>query len=111
MEALELWYFYNDDCSICKSLWPKVEGLLKHSFPQLPYRYLKASDHRELAGQHRMLSVPGILFFVEGREFFRANGLLSLQELERQLHPAYQAYFGEAKTWLNSGFYMSIIIF
>ena len=97
MESLELWYFYNDNCGVCHALWPKVRQLLEQDYPKLKWSCIKASDHLELAGQHRMLSVPGILFFVEGREYFRANGFLSMQELDKQIKPAYQAYFGEGK--------------
>ena len=94
MEKLELWYFYGDNCSICRSLGPKVEDLYKIEFPLLHFKKLRASQHRELAGQHRMLSVPGLLFFVEGREHYRANGLVTMDELCGKIQPAYEAYFG-----------------
>lgn len=97
METLEFWYFYQDDCGICHALWPKVEHLLQNKFPQIKVRRLDARQHRELAGQHRMLAVPGLLFFVGGREHFRANGLVTMSELEAKLSPAYEAYFGDFK--------------
>ena len=94
MQELELWYFYSDDCNICNALWPKVQALLSTEYPNINLKKLKASDHLELAGQHRMLSVPGILFFVEGCEHFRANGLVRMEELRQKLNPAYEAYCG-----------------
>jgi len=42
---------------------------------------LEAQQNREIAAQLRMLAVPGIVLFFEGKEFLRANGLLSLSEL------------------------------
>jgi len=98
MESLELWYFYGKDCSICHALWPKVKAWQEQNFPKLKLRYLDAQEHAELAGQHRMLSVPGILFFVEGREYFRANGFLQFEALERQVSPAYSAFFPTNKS-------------
>lgn len=95
MQELELWYFYGDDCRVCHALWPKVKALIDSRFPKVHLRYLNAKEHLALAGQHRMLAIPGILFFVEGREHFRANGLISLQELDNQIAPAYHAYFEE----------------
>lgn len=95
MQELELWYFYGDDCGVCHALWPKVKTLMDTRFPKVHLRYLNAKEHLELAGQHRMLAIPGILFFVEGREHFRANGLVRMQELENQIAPAYGAYFEE----------------
>lgn len=93
MKKLELWYFYGDNCSICQSLGPKVEALMQSEFPRLHFKKLRATEHRELAGQQRMLSVPGLLFFVEGREYFRANGLVTMGELRKKIQPAYEAYF------------------
>lgn len=93
MKELELWYFYSDDCSICEALWPKVASLMATEFPKIILKKLRANDHLDLAGQHRMLSVPGILFFVEGREHFRANGLLRIDDLRQKVLPAYRAYF------------------
>lgn len=80
MEKLELWYFYSDDCTICQALWPKVKALTEGEFPELRLKKLKALAHLELAGQHRMLSVPGILVFVEGREYFRVDNLNWIQD-------------------------------
>ncbi len=93
MKPLELWYFFSSSCSICEALWPKVEKLIKEHYPKLELKKLNASAHREIAGQHRMLTVPGILFFVEGREHFRANGLLSINELAKKIEPAYAAFY------------------
>ena len=94
MEKLELWYFYSDDCAICEALWPKVKALMEGEFPRAALKKWKAQDHLALAGQHRMLSVPGILFFVDGKEHFRANGLLRLDELKQKLKRPYDAYYG-----------------
>ncbi|TVQ95157.1 MAG: thioredoxin, partial [Bacteroidetes bacterium] len=82
-------YFYNDTCGVCKVLWPRVEALVKEKFPQIELIRVQAEESRELAGQLRMLSVPGMLLFLDGREYFRANGMISMEELEGKIGRPY----------------------
>jgi thioredoxin-like negative regulator of GroEL len=74
-------YFYQDKCGVCKTLFPKVKELVQNEFPNMEFIVLEAQQNREIAAQLRMLAVPGIVVFFEGKEFLRANGLLSLSEL------------------------------
>lgn len=66
--------------------------MMEEDFPAIKLSYLNIEEHLELAGQNRMLSVPGIIFWVEGREHFRANGFLYLKQLRDKVAPAYMAY-------------------
>ena len=66
---------------------------MDEEFPEIQLSHLDAADHKELAAQNRLLSVPGLLFWVEGREHFRANGFLRMEELREKLAPAYEAYY------------------
>ena len=88
-------YFYNDTCGVCKVLWPRVEALVKEKFPKIELIRVQAEESRELAGQLRMLSVPGMLLFLDGREYFRANGMIAMQELEGKIGRPYGMMFGE----------------
>jgi thioredoxin 1 len=36
-----------------------------------------------------MLSVPGMLLFLDGREYFRANGMIAMEELEGKIGRPY----------------------
>jgi thioredoxin 1 len=86
-------YFYNDTCGVCLSLWPRVETLMQKNFPEIKLIRVDAANSRELAGQLRMMSIPGILLFLEGKEFLRANGLVSLQEMEDKIRRPYTLMF------------------
>jgi thioredoxin-like negative regulator of GroEL len=55
---------------------------------------LESQQHRELAAQLRMMAVPGIMVFFEGKEFFRANGLIGLGELKSKIERYYLLMFG-----------------
>jgi len=88
-------YFYNDICGVCHVLWPKVETLMKEEFPKIKLIRVHAKESLELAGQLRMLSVPGILLYLDGHETFRANGMLSMGELYEKIARPYGLMFEE----------------
>lgn len=87
-------YFFNYTCGVCKTLWPRVEAMLTEEFPAISIVRVSATESRELAGQLRMLSVPGIVLFMDGQEIFRANGMISMQELENRIARPYGMMFG-----------------
>ncbi len=87
-------YFYNLTCGVCHTLWPQVENLIQEKFPRIQLFRVHAEESRELAGQLQMLSVPGILLFMNQKESFRGNGMISLQELESRIARPYNLLFG-----------------
>ncbi len=86
-------YFHNDSCGVCKFLYPKVETLLNDKFPNIKLLRVSSQESRELAGQLRMLSVPGILLFLEGKEYLRSNGMVSLGQMEVKIQRPYTLMF------------------
>lgn len=87
-------YLYNDSCGVCKTLWPRLEVLVQEKFPEIRLVRVNAGESRELAGQLRMLSVPGIVLFMDGREIFRSNGMISMDELYERIARPYGMLFG-----------------
>ncbi len=88
-----LLYLHNDACGVCNTLHPQVRELVDRKFPKIEMIDLDAVQNRELAAQLRMLSIPGIILYVDGREVFRANGLISLGELEQKIARPYGLMF------------------
>ncbi|SNS36384.1 Thioredoxin [Belliella buryatensis] len=86
-------YFYQNKCGVCKILFPKIKNLLEQEFPKMEILVLEAEQNRTLAAQLRMLSVPGIMVYFEGKEFFRSNGLVTIGELQSRLGRLYQMFF------------------
>ncbi len=86
-------YFFNDVCGVCHALKPRVENMLMEEFPKVRFVPVDAGESMELAGQLRMLSVPGILLFLEGKEYLRYNGMVALQELESKIFRPYHLMF------------------
>lgn len=92
-----LLYFYGENCGVCRHLFPKVQALIASDFPNLQLIRIDAAASRALAGQLRMLSVPGLLLFMDGRETLRANGLISIESLRGQIRRPYDLLFAEEK--------------
>lgn len=92
-EPAVMLYFYNHSCGVCLQLWPKVESLVMENFPLIKLVRVHADESREVAGQLRMLSVPGIILLMEGKEIFRANGMVSMHELNNKIQRPYDMMF------------------
>ncbi|MBD3628780.1 thioredoxin family protein [Cyclobacterium sp.] len=88
-------YFYRESCGVCQVLYPKIKQLITDEFPEINLLKLDAGHYLKMAAQLRMLSVPGILFFMEGKEFFRNNGLVSIAELQTQISRPYEILYGK----------------
>ncbi|GAB2612908.1 thioredoxin family protein [Belliella aquatica] len=86
-------YFYQESCGVCKILFPKVKELIEQDFPKMEMLVFEAIQNKELAAQLRMLSVPGIMIFFEGKEFFRSNGLVTTGELRAKIGRLYEMFF------------------
>lgn len=92
--AAKLVYFFQDNCSVCTGLSPKVKELIEQDFSKMELVVLDAFENRALAAQMPMMSIPGIMFYFEEKEFFRANGLIGLGELKNKMERYYLLIFG-----------------
>lgn len=88
-----LLYLYNTSCGICNALRPKVKDLIEQKFPEIKLIIINATENQEFAAQIRMLSVPSIILYMEGKEFFRANGLIALSDFELKIRRPYEIMF------------------
>ncbi|EIM75727.1 thiol-disulfide isomerase and thioredoxin [Nitritalea halalkaliphila LW7] len=89
-QPMLLLYFYGEECSVCTTLFPKVADLVAQHFPAMRLQRIDAVTYKALAAQLRMMSIPGILVLAAGKEVFRANGLVALQELKEKIARYYQ---------------------
>lgn len=89
-------YFFQDRCGVCSVLFPKLVKMLQEDFPRLAIIRINAEKNRDLAGQLRMLSIPGILLMLNGKEYMRSNGMIGVGELQGKVKRYYQLMFLEA---------------
>jgi len=82
-------YFSGEFCNVCHALRPKVKELFDAEFPQLKQIYLDAEEHRDIASHFKVLSVPTMIVFMDGREFAREGRSVSLHQLTEQLKRPY----------------------
>jgi len=88
-----LFYFSHDACNVCKVLKPKVEELLKDSFPKTKMYYVNTVNTPEIAAQQSILAVPTILVFFDGKEYIRKSRNIGLQELDSEIGRPYNMMF------------------
>ena len=66
-----LLYVSSPGCSVCHALLPQVEALMQE-FPGVTSVYANTGIAPDIAGQVTVFSVPAVLFFLKGKELFRA---------------------------------------
>jgi thioredoxin 1 len=93
--AAAVFYFSTDTCNVCKVLRPKVARMLDMEFPLFRLYYVNIEQSPLLAGQYRIFSIPTILVFFDGKEFFRKSRNISLTELENEIHRPYSLLFND----------------
>jgi len=88
---LILLYCSQPKCSVCQSLLPKVEDLLK-KYQKVDALYVNLEDIPEFAGQHTVFNMPTVLFFADGKEQFRLVRAFGMNELEEKIEKIYKFF-------------------
>ena len=94
-DAAAIFYFSSDTCSVCKVLRPKVAEMVEREFPLFRLYYINIDKTPLLGGQYRIFSIPTLLVYFDGKEFFRKSRNISLGELETDLRRPYKLMFDE----------------
>lgn len=92
-EKALLVYFYNDDCSPCIRLRPKVKDLLVNSFPKMKLIFVDSRSYPEIPVTYGVYTNPAILLFFEGKEYRRFSKFVSMIELEETIQRYYNLLF------------------
>jgi thioredoxin-like negative regulator of GroEL len=87
-------YFSYQNCGVCKVLRPKVEQMLEKNFPKLTFSYVDIEKSPVIAAGHSVFTVPVILVFFEGQEFYRFARGIGVGELQRSIERPYNLKFG-----------------
>jgi thioredoxin-like negative regulator of GroEL len=93
MDVPTLKYFSHQRCNVCTVLKPKVQQLLSDKFPQMQLEYIDIEKLPELAASHQVFTVPTILIFFEGKEYYRFSRNVSLIQLIEAIERPYQMLF------------------
>ncbi len=88
-----LLYFYSNSCAPCVSLRPKVEALVKETFPRMQFKLIDSVANPEVTAHFNVFSNPVILIYFEGHEHGRMSKYISIQQLETAIQRPYQMIF------------------
>ncbi|MCK5821351.1 MAG: thioredoxin family protein [Bacteroidales bacterium] len=84
-------YISQPQCSVCKSLLPKVEELME-DYPRITNYYLDTLEVPIAAGQLSVFSIPTVILFVQGKEHFRLVRTFGLREINDKIAKIYQHF-------------------
>ena len=76
--------FYADWCGPCKMLTPVLEKAADE-LTNVPFYKVDIDEEMELANQYKIMTVPTLLFFKDGKLVFQNSGVISRKQLESML--------------------------
>jgi thioredoxin 1 len=85
-------YFSGSDCSVCHVLKPKIEKLVSDNFSEVKMIEISTGQFPDLAASLLVFSVPAILFFVEGKEYFRDVRFVDISLLYQKMEKILRLY-------------------
>ena len=77
--------FYAEWCNPCKMLGPVLEEI-SQLLPDLPVGKVNVDEQKALAHKYRVMSIPTVLFFKDGKEQARMVGFHTRNEILDQLN-------------------------
>lgn len=86
-------YFWNASCSVCGPLYDKLQILISQSFPQLELQKVDIAEHPDLRSQYNVFSSPLIILMLDGKEYYRSSGNVSVHELKQKIDRLYSLKF------------------
>lgn len=84
-------YISQPHCSVCQSLLPKTEELLKE-YPKIQPVYIDSQKVPVAAGQLSVFSIPSVILFVQGKEHFRLVRTFGMNEIREKINRIYEHF-------------------
>jgi len=83
-EKFVLFYISRPACGVCGALKPKINNIAAN-IDGLQVYYLNLDNDESVAGQYSIFTIPGILVYVDGKEFIREARYISVDDINDQL--------------------------
>ena len=94
-EANAILYFWNASCSVCGPLYEKLERLVQDKFPLILIQKINIEENPEFRVKYNVFSSPFIILLLDGKEYLRSSGNVSLHELRQKIQRLYQLKFNK----------------
>ena len=88
-----LLYFSNSACSVCEPLYDKLELLIKDHFPNLQIKKINVVENPDLRTKYGVYSSPLIILLLDGKEYLRSGGNVSIAEMKQKIQRLYALRF------------------
>lgn len=85
-------YFGNNTWGVCVDLKPKLLALLDN-YEAIKFVYVDVEESHNVAIHYNIFTVPGILLYVDGKEFIREARHISMVELDNKINRYYNLLF------------------
>jgi thioredoxin 1 len=95
--AMSAVYFTAPGCAMCGIIRPKLQGLLAKEFPAVGWGEVDCGAQPELAAQQRVLAVPTLVIYIDGREGLRKSHSFAIGEVAAALERPYGMLVGETE--------------
>ena len=82
-QPLALLYFSANQCGVCHAMKPRVQALTEKL--NVPFVELNASKLPEVASVFQVMTIPAVLLFANGKEYYRQARFINVVELEDEL--------------------------
>ncbi|MBI3873797.1 MAG: thioredoxin family protein [Arcobacter sp.] len=83
-------YVGGEHCSVCKALYPKVFAAFSREFPEIEKLRIEIENEKEFVSQLNIFTIPTIIVFFEGKEFFRKSRNFSVDLFIEEIRRPYQ---------------------
>lgn len=83
-------YFSAPTCNVCHALKPKLLEAIDENFDNFEIVSVDVSEEQETSTQFNVFSIPTVLIFLDGKEFFRKSRNMSVDEVIKEIKRPYE---------------------
>lgn len=85
-------YIGGMNCGVCKALYPKIMGSFEKEFPKMTKIRVEIEEEREFVSKLEVFTIPTIIVYFEGKEFFRKSRHISVEGFVEEVRRPYQLF-------------------
>lgn len=85
-----LLYFSAPQCTVCRTLRPKVWQAMETHFESLRPIYVDVTETPEISSHYSVFAIPTLVVFLDGREFVRKSRYMSVGDLVEEIRRPYE---------------------